>query len=181
MTLNIQVLSLMVSALSIVSYSYYSDSYTSETEYNIQFSTKKVEGNLYGLTGTISVDKTNLIDAKISVAADVNTIQTGNRKKDRHARGKKWFDAEQYPNITFKGLRVEKTDDQYQVVGKLTIKDVTKEVAIPFDFVKKENQEYLEGSLLLNRKEFNIKGNFFGFTVGKEIEVNLSVPNQYKA
>ncbi len=181
MKINIPIASLMMTAISISSYSYYSESYTSTDQYSIQFSTKKADGNLYGLKGIVSVDKSNLIDAKISVVADVNTIKTGNDRKDKHAKGKKWFDAETYPNIKFEALRVEKINEQHQVTGKLTIKDVTKEVIIPFNFTNKDNQEYLEGTLSLNREEYNINGNFFGFAVGKDIEVNLSIPNQFKS
>ena len=71
--------------------------YTITDNYSIEFSGSKAEGTLGGLAGAIVFDPTDLEASTFNVEVDINTISTGNKTKDKHARGDSWFDAAMYP------------------------------------------------------------------------------------
>ena len=99
--------------------------------YEITFETSQAEGSFRGLEGTINFDPDNLATASFKVSVDVNTIATGNKTKDGHARGKRWFNAELFPRITFNSTSVKLIDGKYHVKGNLEMKGIKKEITIP--------------------------------------------------
>ncbi len=165
--------------LSIGLANYQFNAYDVDDDYNIQFKTGKAEGTFQGLTGIVKFDRTDLMRSMMDVSVDVNTIQTGNTKKDDHAKGKKWFDADTYPTMSFVSRSIEKKGTGYIAQGELTVKGVTRAIAISFTNELINSQSYLQGRFRINRKDFGIKGNFFGFTVGKNVDVVLKVPANY--
>jgi polyisoprenoid-binding protein YceI len=105
---------------------------------------------------------------------DVNSINTGNELKNKHARSEKWFDAERYPVIRFVSSNVSRHDSAYIVRGDLQLHGVTKQIAIPFIFVQDPDNAVFKGSFRVNRRDFGI-----GKTSGKESDstaIELSVP-----
>ena len=158
--------------------SYQVSSYDIDDNYSIQFKTGKAEGTFSGLSGTVAFDKNDIRNSIIDVSVEVNTIQTGNKKKDSHARGEKWFDAEQYPQMRFTSTSIETKGNDLLVNGNLTVKDVTKSVSIPCTY--DNSSGYLNGAFEINRKDYNIKGNFFGFTVGKNVDITLRIASRYE-
>ena len=68
-----------------------------------------------------------------TVTIDAASITTGNPQRDGHLRAADFLDVEKYPTITFKLTSVERKGDDYQVVGDLTIKDVTKPVTLDYE------------------------------------------------
>ncbi|MEM9548335.1 MAG: YceI family protein [Bacteroidota bacterium] len=155
-------------------------SYELEEGYSIRFATSKAEGTFTGLKGVVQFEPADLSNSKMDVSVDVATIQTGNTKKDNHARGKKWFDAEKFPTMSFKMASIRRSGTGFVATGKLKVKDVTLEETIAFTYEKKDSEYFLEGVFQVNRKEYNIKGNLFGFAVGKEVSIYLSVPASFE-
>lgn len=170
---------LIASLFSVGLASYQLSNYDKATDYTIQFKTGKAEGSFQGLQGKVVFNKADLLNAMIDVSVDVNTIQTGNEKKDEHAIGKKWFDASTYPTMKFVSKQITKLGTGYIAEGELTVKDVTRSVEIPFAYVLTNDKGYLQGRFRINRKDYNVKGNFFGFTVGKDVDILLNVPANY--
>lgn len=68
-----------------------------------------------------------------TVTVDAASIDTGNEQRDGHLRAADFLDVEKYPTITFTLKSVERSGDDFKVVGDLTIKDVTKEVALDYE------------------------------------------------
>lgn len=161
------------------SFAYALDHYALDDNYMIQFSTKKAEGNFYNLRGQVAVEKEAIEDAIIQVSVATESIKTGNKTKDKHARGKKWFNAEAFPKIEFNAASVNAINNTYVAEGTLTIKDISKKVSIPFDFLEQDGKTYLQGGFTINREDFNIDGNMFAFSVGKDVDVALLVPNDF--
>ncbi len=149
-------------------------------DYEVRFSGSGAEGTFRGLTGTIKFDPDQLRQSQFDVSIDATTIDTGNKTKDKHARGKSWFDVEQYPEIKFRSLQVTKAGDQYQMTGTLTLHGVEKEITFPFTFTENGGSGLFEGSFTVDREEYGIKGPFIGFMVGDDFEVNLKVPVENK-
>ncbi|MEM9676003.1 MAG: YceI family protein [Bacteroidota bacterium] len=149
-------------------------------DYEIRFSGSGAEGTFQGLNGTIVFDPSALEQAKFDVSIDASTIDTGNKTKDKHARGKNWFDVEQYPEIKFRSSQVTKAGEQYQMTGTLTLHGTEKEIMFPFTFTENGGSGLFEGSFTVNREEYGIEGPFIGFLVGDDFEVNLKVPVENK-
>jgi polyisoprenoid-binding protein YceI len=143
----------------------------------------KVSGKFADFTATIVYDEADV--TKSSVVAKIKTasIDTGIERRDNHLRTADFFDAEKYPEITFQSTRVEKKGKQLVVYGNLTMRGITKEVAIPFTVTGKESTPDKKtvvgfaGHLKLNRQDYGI-----AFTrkdnpkfIGDEIEIELNL------
>lgn len=102
-------------------------------------------------------------DAKISFHADIDSITTGNEQRDGHLKSDDFFNAAQFPKLTFVSTAFTKSGDGYKLTGDLTIRDVTKSVELnavfngimtdPYGNVKAGFE--LDGKI--NRKDFNLK------------------------
>ena len=143
-----------------------------EDDYAVKFSTKGASGTLKGLKGTIEFDLANLANSKFDVTVDVNTISTGLGLKNRHALAADFLDAEKYPTIRFASNTVTPTENGFVATGNLTIKDVTREIAIPFTFDESGDEGVFRGQFELNRSDYNLEKK----RVGEVIAVELVVP-----
>lgn len=169
----------IASILTIVLFSSFTNvlfNYTIDSNYSVKFDGGKVAGTFSNLTGTIYFQENNLAQSKIEVEVDVATIKTGSDKMDEHAKKDTWFDAEKFPKIKYKSLSFTKTPEGYSVLGNLTMHGVTKAVSIPFTFKKSNTGGLFEGKFKVNRQDYGIKGNSFGFLVKDLYEVTLKVP-----
>ncbi len=90
-----------------------------------------VRGQFTKVDGTITFDGSNLKGAQVEVTIDVASIDTQTEKRDEHLRGADFFDVETHPTITFRSTKVKPgSGDTFQLVGDLTLKGVTREVAL---------------------------------------------------
>ncbi|MEM9338666.1 MAG: YceI family protein [Bacteroidota bacterium] len=144
--------------------------------YEISFSGSKAEGTFSGLEGDILFDPNNLAASKFDVSVDVSTISTGNNTKNKHARGESWFFAEKFPKIYFQSSSIVKKQSGYEVTGTLDLHGIKKTITFPFQFEGDETTGTLSGIFTLDRQDYGIEGNLFGFAVGDEFEVSLNVP-----
>src|SRR5690606_6944235 len=85
-----------------------------------------------------------------------------------------FFDVKKYPEMTFKSTTVEKMGDGWKVTGDLTMKDVTKQVEIPFNitgFIAGGEQSGprmgIAGETTINRRDYNV--NYGGNVPGTDI------------
>lgn len=75
--------------------------------------------------------------SSVNVTIDVTSIDSGVPDFDGHLTGADWFNAAEYPEITFVSTSVEKTGASTgKITGDLTIKGVTKPVALEVKFYK---------------------------------------------
>ena len=155
---------------------YSSQSWTIGDDYVISFDGGGAKGVLRNLEGQIVFDEKNLSASSMDVQVAVNSIDTGNKTKDKHAKGKNWFNAEKFPFIAFKSKMFRSSKEGYEVVGDLEFHGTKKEIVIPFTFERSEEGGVFEGEFSVLRKDYGIKGPLFGFTVGNDFKVNLRVP-----
>ena len=175
-------ISLALSVVCLCNAYFFSQSYYSDNQdYSVKFSTEKAEGSLEGLQGVVSFSASDLGATQINVSVDVASIRTGNKTKDKHARGSKWFNAKKYPTISFVSESVSRQGSEYQVTGTLTVKDVSQQHTIQFTAEDIDGISYLQGSTTVNRTQFNIRGNSFAFLVGEEVKVDLKVPATFNS
>ncbi len=109
------------------------------THSELQFKVKHlmittVTGNIKSFSAELDSEGDDFTNAVISFSGNINSIDTGNGDRDAHLKSGDFFDAEQYPAITFQSTDVEKDGGDYIVKGNLTIKDVTKAVKLNAEF-----------------------------------------------
>ena len=95
-----------------------------------------IRGNFEDFSGAFAFDPDAPETGRCDVTVQVKSINTRIGKRDDHLRGKDFFDAGRFPTMRFQSDRVVGTADggQFALEGKLTIKDVTRNVTIPFTF-----------------------------------------------
>ncbi|MNJ86321.1 hypothetical protein D3C87_38140 [compost metagenome] len=143
-------------------------------DYNVDFSAKGVNGIFKTFSGTINFDEAKLSESKFVLTIDVNSINTGNGLQNKHALGDEWFNADKYPNIKFTSSSFEKTASGYSVKGKLQVKDVTKDITIPFTFTKSGSKGKFISSFSIDRSAYNVGK--AGGDVGNSIKINVTIP-----
>lgn len=144
--------------------------------YSIKFSARAAEGTFSGLSGTIQFDPANPTSGHFDVQLATNTINTGNSKKDKDARGSSWLNTQKYPSIRFVSKSVQRATTGYIVNGTMTMHGVSLPVSIPFSFEDKGSQGKFTGKLSIARKDYNISGPAMGFIVGSDFDISIVVP-----
>lgn len=92
----------------------------------------KVHGAIKDVGGTFSFDPAKPEAAAATVLAKTASVDTFNEARDKHLKNADFFDAEKYPEITFKSTVWKKTgDNTYDVQGDFTMHGVTKKIIIP--------------------------------------------------
>lgn len=108
---------------------------TDKATVKFTFVGENTDGTIGGIEASVNLDKDNLDNSSIKGSADVNTISTGNEKRDSHLKAADKFDAKKYPKIKFESTGLSLGDkDVYTMKGKMTIKGVTKEVTFKFRY-----------------------------------------------
>jgi polyisoprenoid-binding protein YceI len=145
-----------------------------------------VSGFFKSFEGELDTENDDFSDASISFSLDIDSIDTNQTPRDEHLKSAEFFDAAKYPKITFKSTSFTKTgDDEYSLVGNLTVKDVTKPVTLAVEFGGAATDFYgntkagFEISGKINRKDFGLTWD--GITeagsvvVGEDIKLLINV------
>ena len=145
-----------------------------------------VRGRFGDVRGTITLDEQRLGNSSVEVEIDVTSIDTRDEKRDAHLRSPDFFDAEQFPAMTFRSTRVEpRRGDEARVTGDLTIRGVTREVTLDTTMTGRGKNPWgaevigFEARTKINRKDFGLEWNVAletgGFLVGDEIKIELDI------
>lgn len=94
-----------------------------------------VSGNFSDFSADATTQGDDFLTAQFNFSAAINSINTGVADRDAHLKADDFFNAEVYPSMTFKSSEVvKKTDDEFKLIGDLTIRDTTKKVELDVDF-----------------------------------------------
>ena len=90
-----------------------------------------VRGTLGEVTGSVNLDETDITKSSVEATIDAAGILTRDGMRDEHLKGPDFLYVTKYPKVTFKSKKVEKVaDGKFKVTGDLTLRGVTKEVAL---------------------------------------------------
>ncbi|WP_370899430.1 YceI family protein [Chryseobacterium gossypii] len=138
-----------------------------------------VQGRFDSFEGKVSTPGASLDNAEFVFTVDVNSINTGVEMRDKHLKSADFFDVEKYPSMKFESISLTKEkNNTYTLKGKLTIKDVTKEISVPVTYggiAKNQGKEVLgfQTKFTINRLDYHIKYDPTGAGVAKDVEVSL--------
>lgn len=132
---------------------------SSEILFSIKYAGSIVTGTFSGLNAEIRFDPSKPENASIKASVDVKTIETGIGLRNRDLRSN-FFEEETYPKIKMESTKIEKTGtDSYLGTFNLTMKNVTKEIKLPFIFMKTPEKTEFKGSFSLNRLDYGVGRN----------------------
>jgi polyisoprenoid-binding protein YceI len=158
----------------------------------IQFKVKHmmittVTGSFSTYEATIETEEEDFMKAKVEFSLVVDSLTTGSQDRDAHLKGPDFFDAANYPKITFKGTKYESVDNDgsYELYGDLTVKDVTRNIKLDVEFggvVKDPWGNTKAGFTIngkINRKDFGLVWNVVteagGILVGEDVKIACEV------
>ncbi|MEQ9118791.1 YceI family protein [Fulvivirga sp.] len=134
-----------------------------------------VDGSISGLQGKIDFDMLQPSNSKIIVTIDPATIDTGIGLRDKHLKKEDYFDVDRYQVIKMESTSIVKKIDGYEGVFMLTMKDVTKELVIPFTVKKENSKQHFNASFELDRRDFGVGGNSWVLSDDVKVKVKLMV------
>lgn len=143
----------------------------------------RTKGGFSEFDGTVTIEDGKLTAAKVEI--QVKSIDTANRRRDDHLRSADFFDAENHPVMTFESTRVEEN----RIVGNLTIRGVTREVAFEHTFLGPVTDPWgnvrygLNATATINRTDFGLTWNQVvesGMLVGEQVAITVSLEIIYE-
>lgn len=151
----------------------------------------RVRGQFNGISGTITFDGTDPLNASIEATIPAATVHTGMEPRDNHLRSADFLDVEQYPVLRFQSTGVEAAEaGRFRILGDLKIRDVSRPVvieatldaifrAMPTGDGPAPRKIAVSGSARISRKEWGLNWNVGleagGWLVSDEIKVTIDV------
>lgn len=141
-------------------------------------------GRFNELSGTFSLDEADPARSVLDFQVKTASIDTGNPARDKHLRSTDFFNAIQYPTITFKSKSVAKVGEAYEVTGELTLHGMTRPLkvkVVPVGAGKGPMGAAIRGI----DASFFVKQSEFGMTkmvgpIGDDVWVNVSIEGTKK-
>jgi polyisoprenoid-binding protein YceI len=121
-------------------------------------------GRFNDVAGEFTFDKEAPEKAAFSLTIKTESVDTGNKQRDDHLRSPDFFNAKQFPTITFKSKSVKKSAEGYVVEGDLTLHGVTKAITLVLkggngaEFPKGVQRVGFSTESSLHRSEYEMKG-----------------------
>jgi polyisoprenoid-binding protein YceI len=106
----------------------------------------------------IALDPSNMAASSVTITINASTIDTRVDRRDTHLKSPDFFDVANHPTVTFKSTAVrQKSAEQLEIEGDLTIRGTTKRITVPANVVfYEEGVGRFRGEFALNRKDFNV-------------------------
>jgi polyisoprenoid-binding protein YceI len=144
-----------------------------------------VEGSFAAFKAEIVFDEEELAASRVNVEIDAASIDTGHKDRDATLRGSSFFDVEEWPAARFESDElVHKGGNSYEAKGRLTMRDVTKDVTLPFELTIKDHPSEqgvllaeADGEISISRLEFGIgQGEFASTsTVADKVVIRIEI------
>ena len=146
-----------------------------------------VKGEFSRITGSVEFDPSNPSAARVEATIESASVNTREPQRDSHLKSRDFLDVGRYPKITFLSTKIISTgESSYEIVGDLTIRDVTREVTLQVESLTPEIKD-LDGMLRrgasattrIERRDFGLTWNAVlesgGFVVGDEVDITIDV------
>lgn len=144
-----------------------------------------VSGKFHDYEVDLAFDPADLSTLEATATIQIASIDTENQKRDDHLRSPDFFAAEDHPTMTFTSKEVRNVDgNDFELVGDLTIRGVTKEVVLDGTMVgtavmRGNEIAALEASTTINRMDYGLKWNKLteagGVVVSHDVEIILEI------
>lgn len=151
---------------------------------HLMFST--VKGRFHKVIGKIDWDENNLANSSIEATVEIDSLNTGEKSRDKNLRSPDFFDVNNYPIMTFKSTQIKKVGPgKYHLIGGLTIRNVTRTITFEVNYTGQASNPFAGDSAAfkahaaINRKDFGLGWNpaieAGGMMVGDHVKIELHV------
>lgn len=124
-----------------------------------------IEGRLPQFTAQVAFDATHLDECQFDVAMDMASVDTGDAERDEVLKSDEMLDVERFPQARYVSKGCHANGQQFVSTGKLTLRDVTREVPITFTVA----DGMVNGSARIKRLDFEIgAGEWGGYQVRRQ-------------
>lgn len=135
-----------------------------------------VSGGFRTYSAQVAFDPAKPEAARAMVEIDLASIDAGGQEADDEVKSKNWLHIQQFPTAAFVSSSVKSLGaNRYQLAGKLTIKGMTRDIAVPIAFKPDGSNGLLTGSFNLRRLDYGIGSGPWGDTdtVADEVQVTF--------
>jgi polyisoprenoid-binding protein YceI len=140
-------------------------------------------GKFSNFSGRVELDREHPENSSVTTQVDVRSIDTRIKKRDDHLRSAEFFNAEKFPQITFKSRSVKRTGPQSgDILGDLTMHGVTKPITLHVKLLTPMNEtartRWSVTTEPIARREFNLM--FAPATesisgIGQTVAINIEI------
>lgn len=145
----------------------------------------KVRGQFSRWSGAVVVPDGDFAKAAVEITIDASSIETGVADRDTHLKSADFFDVAQFPEVTFRASQVEPAGDDLRLVGQLTIKGITREVALDVEPLGQMKDPWgnqraaFSAKTAIDRKDFGLAWNQIletgGVAVGDLVTLEIEI------
>jgi polyisoprenoid-binding protein YceI len=152
----------------------------SKIAFNVTQAGAALQGTFAKYAGSVCIDRADASKDHMRVEVDTASVDTELPELDEALRGSDFFEVTRWPRATFESESVKPLGSgRYQVTGKLTIRDVTRSISVPFTWTPANDGKSakLEGQLSLQRLDYQIGQGQWADTkwVGDQVDLSFSV------
>lgn len=135
-----------------------------------------VSGTIAGMNGTVNFDADNINDAFFNVSVDPATIDTNSKKRDDHLKEADFFNIAEFLAIRFISSEIIKTPEGLVAKGALSLRGVTRNIAIPFSQSQEPGETILKGKIQIDREDYKLGTDKYSgaFMIGSTVEVAIT-------
>ncbi len=146
----------------------------------------KVRGSFESFSGTVNFDEANPVNTTVDIVVDLASVNTRDAQRDGHLKSPDFFAVEAHPTMHFVSTRVEQIEENNgRLIGNLTIKGVTHEVALDVEYAGVAKSPWgtesagFSATGTLNRKDWGLNWNQAletgGVLVGDKINIEIEL------
>ena len=168
------------------------DTQHSKIEFKVRhMMVSNVRGEFKEFSAELITEDEDFSTGKAKFSAALDSITTGVEQRDNHLKSDDFFNAAEHPHLSFESTSIRKVDDEdYEMTGNLTIRDITKELTLKVELTGIVNDDYgfrragFEITGEISRKEFGLKYNAAmeagGMVVGDKVKMLVATEMIYK-
>jgi polyisoprenoid-binding protein YceI len=144
-----------------------------------------VKGRFADVQGVVHADESDFAKSRVEVTIAVASIDTREPQRDAHLRSADFFDAENFPQLTFRSRRIEGERDAFRIVGDLTIRGITREVVLDVTSEGRTKDPWggeragFTASTKIKRTDFGLLWNQLletgGVVVGEDVRISIDL------
>jgi polyisoprenoid-binding protein YceI len=144
----------------------------------------KVRGRFTAFTGAVEI-AADPLQSSVTVDVEIASIKTGDSTRDGHLKTGDFFDAEQYPTMSFRSTGIAVAGSNYALTGDLTLHGVTKPVTFALEYEGVGSDPWggtragFTATTEISRKDFGLEYNAVletgGVMIGDTVKVELEV------
>ena len=136
------------------------------------------EGAFDKFSADIRFDPANLAASRFDVKIDTGSVNTQDGERDDTIKSADLFDVKRFPTAHYVADKfTSKGGNKYSATGKLTLRNVTRDVPIDFTFESKDGGAWLKGTAKIKRLDFGVgQGEWKDTsTVGNDVQVRFAL------